>query len=45
MRYIEAHKNGTLEEVFGTGTAAVLSPVGKLRWDDHVMVIGRQRYW
>ncbi|NLY47757.1 MAG: branched-chain amino acid aminotransferase [Clostridiales bacterium] len=35
----EAHKNGTLEEVFGTGTAAVISPVGKLRWDDHVMVI------
>ena len=35
----EAHKNGKLEEVFGTGTAAVISPVGKLRWKDDVMVI------
>ena len=26
----EAHKNGTLNEVFGTGTAAVISPVGVL---------------
>ncbi|MGZ3692498.1 MAG: branched-chain amino acid aminotransferase, partial [Pseudobdellovibrio sp.] len=25
-----AHKNGTLKEVFGTGTAAVISPVGLL---------------
>ncbi len=25
---IEAHKNGDLEEVFGSGTAAVISPVG-----------------
>jgi branched-chain amino acid aminotransferase len=27
---IEAHKNGKLQEVFGTGTAAVISPVGVL---------------
>lgn len=26
----EADKNGTLEEIFGTGTAAVISPVGEL---------------
>ena len=26
----EAYKNGKLEEVFGTGTAAVISPVGEL---------------
>src|SRR5699024_12872460 len=26
----EAHENGTLQEVFGTGTAAVISPVGQL---------------
>ncbi len=26
----EAHQNGTLEEVFGSGTAAVISPVGHL---------------
>ena len=37
---IEAQKNGTLEEVFGTGTAAVISPVGKLRYVEEVMTIG-----
>ena len=36
---IEAQKNGTLEECWGTGTAAVISPVGKLRYDDEVMTI------
>ena len=36
---IQAHKDGTLEEVFGTGTAAVISPVGKLRYKDDVMTI------
>ena len=35
----EAQKNGTLEECFGTGTAAVISPVGKLRYVDEVMSI------
>ena len=34
---IEAAHNGTLEEVFGTGTAAVVSPVGKLRYKDEVV--------
>ena len=34
-----AHENGLLEEVFGTGTAAVISPVGHLRWGKHVMKI------
>ena len=29
-----------MEEVFGTGTAAVVSPVGKLRYQDDVMSIG-----
>jgi branched-chain amino acid aminotransferase len=29
----EAHANGTLEEAFGTGTAAVISPIGELNWD------------
>ena len=37
---LEAQANGKLEEVFGTGTAAVISPVGKLRFKDDVMVIG-----
>ena len=36
---LEAQKNGTLEEVWGTGTAAVISPVGKLRYKDEVMTI------
>ena len=36
---IEAQKNGTLEECWGTGTAAVISPVGKLRYVDEVMNI------
>ncbi len=35
----EASQNGTLKEVFGTGTAAVISPVGQLLWDDKKMVI------
>lgn len=37
---LEAQKSGALEEVFGTGTAAVISPVGKLRYKDDVMQIG-----
>ena len=36
---LQAQKDGTLEEVFGTGTAAVISPVGKLRYKDEVMTI------
>ena len=36
---LEAQANGTLEECFGTGTAAVISPVGKLRYKDDVMTI------
>ncbi len=35
----EASLNGTLEEAFGTGTAAVISPVGELNWDDKKIVI------
>lgn len=40
---IEAHKNGTLEEVFGTGTAAVISPVGRLLWDGEELVINEEK--
>ncbi len=36
---LQAQKDGILEEVFGTGTAAVISPVGKLRYQDEVMTI------
>ena len=35
----EAYDNGKLNEVFGTGTAAVISPVGHLKWGDKVMEI------
>ena len=35
----EAYDNGKLDEVFGTGTAAVISPVGHLKWGDKVMTI------
>ncbi len=37
---VTAAQNGDLEEVWGTGTAAVVSPVGKLRYKDDVMSIG-----
>ena len=33
-KYTKHYKDGVLEEVFGTGTAAVISPVGELYWDD-----------
>lgn len=36
---IESYKNGKLEEIFGTGTAAVISPVGKLVYKDQEMVV------
>jgi len=36
---VDAYKNGKLAEVFGTGTAAVISPVGTLKFDDLVMTI------
>lgn len=34
-----AHQRGLLEEVFGTGTAAVISPVGHLRWGSQIMQV------
>lgn len=35
-----AYESGALEEIFGTGTAAVISPVGELNWDGYKMIIG-----
>jgi branched-chain amino acid aminotransferase len=35
----EAHAKGTLREVFGTGTAAVISPVGALGFQEGQLVI------
>jgi len=36
----EAAANGTLEEAFGTGTAAVISPVSELNWAGNIITIG-----
>lgn len=36
---MKASKEGKLEEVFGTGTAAVISPVGELRYEGEVAYI------
>lgn len=36
---VQAYENGTLEEAFGTGTAAVVSPIGSLVWQGTPMVI------
>ena len=35
----DAAKNGTLNEAFGTGTAAVISPIGELSWEGEDVVI------
>lgn len=35
----EAYEAGHVEEVFGTGTAAVISPVGELNWQGKKMII------
>ena len=37
---VEAARTGALEECWGSGTAAVISPVGNLRFEDEVMEIG-----
>ena len=33
----DAAKEGKLKEAFGTGTAAVISPIGHLKWGDTIM--------
>ncbi len=35
----DAAKEGRLKEAFGTGTAAVISPIGHLKWEDNIMII------
>ena len=37
---MKAHKKGSLQEMFGSGTAAVISPVSHLAWKDDVVTIG-----
>jgi branched-chain amino acid aminotransferase len=36
---LAAHRNGALREVFGCGTAAVITPVGELGWRGEKLVI------
>lgn len=35
----EAGKDGSLQEAFGTGTAAVISPIGELNWHNEKLII------
>ena len=35
----EAHKNGKLDEAFGTGTAAVISPIGEFFDEGEKLVV------
>lgn len=35
-----AHEDGKLQEVFGTGTAAVISPVGEIKYKDKTIEVG-----
>ncbi|MCF8025886.1 MAG: branched-chain amino acid aminotransferase, partial [Desulfobacteraceae bacterium] len=37
---VEAHEEGRLRECFGSGTAAVISPVGEIRYKDKRLEIG-----
>jgi branched-chain amino acid aminotransferase len=36
---MQAHESGSLKEVFGAGTAAVISPVGQIKYGDAVITI------
>jgi len=40
---VEANESGALEEVFGTGTAAVISPVGSLYYKGHTITLNQGR--
>jgi branched-chain amino acid aminotransferase len=37
---LDAHHAGSLKEIFGSGTAAVISPVGEIKYEAHVLKIG-----
>lgn len=37
----DAYASGKLKEAFGTGTAAVISPIGHLKWGDDIMEINK----
>jgi branched-chain amino acid aminotransferase len=40
---INAINNGTCTEIFGTGTAAVISPVGKFQYKDQIYIINNNQ--
>ncbi len=37
---IEANASGKLQEIFGSGTAAVISPVGEMKYGDKILSVG-----
>ncbi len=39
----DAHKNGTLQEIFGAGTAAVISPVGHINHKGESITLDREK--
>jgi len=39
----EASKKGRLKEVFGTGTAAVISPVGEIQHEGHQLIVNNNK--
>ncbi|HRO41497.1 MAG TPA: branched-chain amino acid aminotransferase [Flavipsychrobacter sp.] len=42
---VAAYKAGTLEEAFGTGTAASIAPISELTYHDHHMVLPPVEEW
>ena len=38
----DAAESGLLEEAWGTGTAAVVSPIGEMKWNDREVVVNGQ---
>ncbi len=40
---MQAHAAGKLQEVFGAGTAAVISPVGQVKYNDQVITVNDNR--
>ena len=40
---MEAHANGKLEEAFGTGTAAVISPIGEFKFEEQKILVNNNQ--
>lgn len=41
---MEAYKAGTVSEIFGTGTAAVIAPIRELNYKGHAMIFDTAKY-